>query len=46
MDTNAHGFWLVKQMRGYARIKVTGVIEGFLTGLKFSILGFFWVGKF
>jgi len=23
-----------------------GMIEGFFLGLKFSILGFFWVGKF
>ena len=23
-----------------------GMLEGFFSGLKFSILGFFWVGKF
>ncbi len=31
---------------GYSGIKGTGVIEGFFLGLKFSIPGFFWVGKF
>ena len=28
---------------GYAGFQVTGMIEGFFGGLKFLILGFFWV---
>ena len=32
--------------RGYSGFQVTGMIEGFLGGLKFSIPGFFWVRKF
>ena len=31
---------------GYSGFQVTGMIEGFFWGLKFSIPGFFWVGKF
>ena len=31
---------------GYSRFHVTGIIEGFLGGLKFSTLGIFSVGKF
>ena len=31
---------------GYSRFQVTGMIEIFFGGLKFSILGFFWVVKF
>ena len=31
---------------GYSGFQVTGIIEGFFLGLKFSILGIFWVGKF
>ena len=30
---------------GYSRFQVTGKIEGFCGGLKFSISGFYWVGK-
>ena len=26
-------------------VKEAGVIKGFFLGLKFTILGFFWVGK-
>ena len=31
---------------GYSGFQVTGMIEGFFLGLKFSIPGFFWVRKF
>ena len=31
---------------GYSGFQVMGMLEGFFSGLKFSILGFFWVGKF
>ena len=31
---------------GYSRIQVTGTDRRILGGLKFSISGFFWVGKF
>ena len=31
---------------GYSRFQVMGMIEGFFLGLKFSIPGFFGVGKF
>ena len=35
----------VQAQGGYSGFQVTGMIEGFLGGLKFSIPGFFWVGK-
>ena len=31
---------------GYSGFQVMGMIEEFFGGLKFSIPGFFWVGKF
>ena len=31
---------------GYSRFQAKGIIKGFFGGLKFSVLGFFWVGKF
>ena len=31
---------------GCAGFQVTGIINRFFWGLKFLILGFFWVGKF
>ena len=31
---------------GYSGFQVTGVIEGFFGGLKFSFPGSFWAGKF
>ena len=31
---------------GYSGFQVTGMIEGFFLGLKFSIPGFTWVRKF
>ena len=35
-----------EQGGGYSGFQVTGMMEGFLGGLKFSIPGFFWVRKF
>ena len=41
--SNYFWFFAVDTMGGGdSRFQVTGVIEGFLGGLKFSILGFFW----
>ena len=31
---------------GYSGFQMTGMVKGFFGGLKFSISGFFWVGKF
>ena len=32
--------------QGYSGFQVTEMIEGFFLGFKFSIPGFYWVGKF
>ena len=51
-STNNGHFKQIKTMQwhwcpgGYSGFQVTGMIEGFFGGLKFSIPGFFWVRKF
>ena len=38
--------WFIPGGGRYSGFQVTGMIEGFFLGLKFSIPGFFWVRRF